>query len=70
MPTLNRSTLDAVAWGLVGGLSFLVFVTGYEIATGFRAGLPVKFGVALVVTVLAAAASALIASRLRENERA
>ncbi|HKJ59583.1 MAG TPA: hypothetical protein VKA37_10145 [Halobacteriales archaeon] len=70
MPTLNRPTLDAVAWGFVGGLSFLVLLTGYELATDFRASLAVKFGVALVVTVLAAAASALIASRLRENERA
>jgi len=68
--TLNRSNLDAVAWGLVGGLAFLVLVTGYELATGFRAGLAVKFGVALLVTVLAAVTSALIASRLRENERA
>ena len=39
---------DAVVWGLVGGLSFLVLLTGYELATGFRASLVAKFGVALL----------------------
>mgnify|MGYP007065673602 CR=1 FL=1 len=66
----NRSTLDATVWGLVGGLSFLVLFTGYELATGFRSSPLVKFGVALFVAAVAALASAMIASRLRENERA
>ena len=65
---------DAVVWGLVGGLSFLVLLTGYELATGWRASWLVKLGVALLVTVVATVASALIERRLRgrrrENERA
>jgi len=63
-------SLDAVVWGLVGGLSFLVILTGYELATGFRASLVTKFGVAVLVTVGAAGASATLAARLRENESA
>ena len=70
----DRERLDAVAWGLVGGLSFLVLLTGYELATGFRVGLGLKLGVALLVTVVAALGGAYIASRARarrrENERA
>ena len=61
---------DAVIWGLVGGLSFLVLLTGYELATDFRASLVAKFGVAVLVTVGAAVASAVLAARLRENESA
>ena len=68
---MNR---DVVVWGLVGGLSFLVLLTGYELATGWRASWLVKFGVAALVTVAATAASALVERRLRgrrrENERA
>ena len=68
---MNR---DALVWGLVGGLSFLVLLSGYELASGYRASLVVKFGVALLVTLVASAGSALIASRMRgrrrENERA
>jgi hypothetical protein len=63
-------TRDVVVWGLVGGLSFLVLLTGYELATGFRARLEVKAGVAVLVTVGATVASAALATRLRENESA
>jgi len=61
---------DALVWGVVGGLSFLVLITGYELATGWRAGLAVKVGVALLVAVVATLASATIGARLRENESA
>lgn len=68
---MNR---DAVVWGLVGGLSFLVLITGYELATGWRTSWLVKFGVAVLVTATATGASALVERRLRgrrrENERA
>lgn len=64
---MNR---DDVVWGLVGGLSFLVLLTGYELVSGWRAGLAVKFGIALLVMVVAAVASATFARRLRENESA
>ena len=69
--SVNR---DAVVWGLVGGLSFLVLVTGYELATGWRVSWSVKLGVAVLVAVLATIASTLVERRLRglrrENERA
>ena len=70
----NAFDRDAIVWGLVGGLSFLVLLTGYELSSGWRANLLVKFGVAALVTVAATVGSALIARRMRgrrrENERA
>ena len=64
---MNR---DDAVWGLVGGLAFLVLLSGYELATGYRAPLPVKGGVAVVVTLLAAGLAGVIGARLRENESA
>ena len=64
---MNR---DDVVWGLVGGLSFLVLLTGYELVSGWRADLVVKFGLAMLVTLAATAVSAAFARRLRENESA
>jgi hypothetical protein len=40
---------DRLAWGVVGALSFLVLVQGYELAVGLRLGYTSKLGVALVV---------------------
>jgi hypothetical protein len=46
-PQVKRSLL----WGLVGGLSFLVLLQGYEIATDRLVDWSVKLGVAAVVCV-------------------
>ncbi|WP_246045657.1 hypothetical protein [Halorussus ruber] len=41
----------SLLWGLVGLFAFLVALQGYELATGYRYALTVKFGVALAVGV-------------------
>ena len=41
----------ALVWGLVGGLSFLVFLQGYELLTPERVSPLVKGAVAVFVTV-------------------
>lgn len=48
---------DSVAWGLVGGLAFLVLAQGYELAVGLPVGFLTKLGIAAVVTVVAAVAA-------------
>jgi len=53
---------EDVVWGLVGGLSFLVLITAYELLTRTRASLVVTLGVAVAVGVVVAVASAVIAS--------
>ncbi|NIW29157.1 MAG: hypothetical protein GWN07_18345, partial [Actinobacteria bacterium] len=40
---------DRLAWGLVGALSFLVLVQGYELAVGLPVGLLPKLAVAALV---------------------
>jgi len=54
-----------VLWGVVGGLSFLVLLQGYELVTGYRAPLVVKFGLAVAVAVISTALTATVAERLR-----
>ncbi|PSQ60152.1 MAG: hypothetical protein BRD23_02805 [Halobacteriales archaeon SW_9_67_25] len=56
-------------WGVIGGLSFLVLVQGYELAVGTRLGMTVKAGVALVVAALAAVLTHLARPRIDGNER-
>ena len=62
---MRRRYLDTVVWGLVGGLTFLVAIQGFELASGTRLTLLVKFGVAAVVTV----AAALLAHAVRRRQR-
>lgn len=57
-------------WGVIGGLSFLVLVQGYELAAGTRVGVALKAGVALVVAAAAALLTHFVRPRLRANERA
>ena len=52
-------------WGVVGGLSFLGLLQGYELITGYRAPLIVKFGLAAVVVVVSTGLTATVAERLR-----
>lgn len=57
-------------WGVVGGLSFLVLVQGYELAAGTRVGVASKAGVALAVAALAALLTHVARPRVHGNERA
>jgi ABC-type transporter Mla subunit MlaD len=56
----------SLLWGVVGVLAFLVLVQGYELWTGYRYSLGVKFGVALGVGAGATVTSYLAAGRLFE----
>ena len=48
MDPIRKSSL---LWGLVGGLSFLVLLQGYELLSTERVDWLVKLGVALVVII-------------------
>ena len=60
---------NSLLWGLVGALSFLVLIQGYELIAGDPVGLGTKFGVAAAVGLGATAATRTLASRVPiENE--
>jgi hypothetical protein len=65
---LDRRT--AVVWGVVGGLSYLVLLQGYELASAMAVDPLVKFGTALMVTVGATILSTVVGPRLTENVNA
>ncbi|WP_247005672.1 hypothetical protein [Halorientalis litorea] len=52
---MERRTKRSLLWGVVGALSFLVLLQGYELVTGEFVDVPVKFGTALAVLVGATA---------------
>ena len=54
----------ALLWGLVGALSFLVLVQGYELLAEPGVGVPAKVGVALAVGLAATAATYVLQGRL------
>ena len=56
---------ESVVWGLVGGLSFLVLVQGYELLTPEQVEPVVKGGVALVVTAAGTVLARFVEPRLR-----
>jgi len=58
----------SLAWGLVGGLSFLVLLQGYELLTPACVDFLVKGGVALAVTVGATILTAVVGPRLRGRQ--
>jgi hypothetical protein len=64
-PQLRRSAL----WGLIGGLSFLVLLQGYELVTTERVDWLVKLGVAGAVVVGATALTYAAARRPTRNEQ-
>jgi len=64
-PRLKRSAL----WGLVGGLSFLVLLQGYELVTTERVDWLVKLGVAAAVVVGATVLTYAAARRSIRNEQ-
>ncbi|MFB6140979.1 MAG: hypothetical protein ABEJ26_11140 [Halosimplex sp.] len=53
-PPLSPATRSSLLWGVVGGLSFLVLVQGYELLAEVPVGLGAKFGIAALVAVGAA----------------
>ena len=61
---MNRRTRESLLWGVVGALSFLVLVQGYELLTEAAVTVGVKAGVALLVGVAAAVGSHLARDRL------
>lgn len=61
---MNHRYRDALLWGIVGALSFLVAIQGYELLADRRVDLLVKFGVALLVGVVAAVTTGLLQRRL------
>ena len=60
---MERRTRRSLLWGIVGALSFLVLLQGYELVTGELVDVPVKFGTALVVLVGATAITYLVGGR-------
>ncbi|MEF8825806.1 MAG: hypothetical protein V5A27_05620 [Halapricum sp.] len=65
---MNRQRRAAVLWGVVGTLTFLVAIQGYELLTDRRVDLLVKFGVALLVGVVATVTTRLLEPRLSPDE--
>ena len=61
---------DRLAWGLVGGLSFLVLVQGYELAVGLPVGFPTKLGVAGLVAAVTLALVPAVDRRVGQDGRA
>jgi len=60
---------DALLWGLVGALSFLVLAQGYRLVTDQGPSTWMLLGVALVVWAVASVGSAVLASRLDRKRR-
>ena len=59
----------SLLWGLIGGLSFLVLLQGYELVSAARVDWLVKFGVALAVVVGAAVLSYAYQKRAKPKGR-
>jgi uncharacterized membrane protein YeiB len=66
--TVNRRQKSSLLWGVIGGLSFLVLLQGYELVAGPRVDLGVKFGVAVLVFVGATALSYWWGRRLAKGQ--
>jgi len=61
---------SSLLWGLVGALAFLVLVQGYRLFGGtLTVGFLTLGGVALVVGVIAAAVTHVLAPRIHGNGR-
>ena len=65
---MNTRTKESLLWGVVGTLSFLVLIQGYELFTDATITLGVKAGVALLVGGGAAVVTHLARDQLLENE--
>lgn len=61
---------SSLLWGLVGVLSFLVVVQGYDLfVPAFRASIGLRAGMAVAVGVLTAALSYVLEGRLDQKGR-
>jgi hypothetical protein len=65
MPSRVR---EALGWGLVGALAFLVLALAYQLLADDGIALPVLLGTAVVVGVVTMGLSYAVATRLRGNE--
>jgi len=59
---------DSLVWGVVGGLSFLVLLQGYELFSGTRVTVVAKAGVAVAVVAGATVLSYAVRDHLPGNE--
>jgi uncharacterized membrane protein YeiB len=64
---MDERTKSSLLWGLVGGLSFLVLLQGYELATVERVDWLVKIIVAVLVVAGATAVSYIYHDRAGPN---
>ncbi|WP_276299486.1 hypothetical protein [Halorussus lipolyticus] len=62
--TVRPRVKASLLWGLVGLFAFLVALQGYELATGYRYPVGVKFGTALAVGLGASGLAYLAEGRL------
>ena len=69
--SLTPVVKSSLLWGVVGALSFLVLIQGYELVTDQRISFLVKFGVALLVGAVAGGSTYAVQGRIpAENESA
>lgn len=66
---MNPLTKASALWGVVGLLSFLVLIQGYELASGTLVDWRVKAVVAVVVAIAAAFATRHSQRRIGPDER-
>ncbi len=65
---MHTRTKSAVLWGLVGALSFLVLLQGYEVIVDASTPLVITAAVTVVIGVLAAGLSYVVEGRLRFDD--
>ncbi|WP_276273761.1 hypothetical protein [Haloarcula litorea] len=65
---MDPATKSSLLWGVVGALSFLVLVQGYELFAGVGVAVTAKAGVALAVGAAAALLTHVARDRLPGNE--
>ncbi|QSG10663.1 putative membrane protein [Halapricum desulfuricans] len=66
---MDRTHRAAVLWGVIGTLSFLVLLQGYELLADRRVDLLVKFGVAVGVGAVTTAVTQGVQTRLSAEPR-
>jgi hypothetical protein len=62
---MESAVKASLLWGLVGALSFLVLVQGYQIVAGEFVGFTILIGVTAAVGVASAAATHVLRPRVR-----
>ncbi|WP_018256919.1 hypothetical protein [Halomicrobium katesii] len=66
---MDDRTRESLLWGVVGTLSFLVLVQGYELLAAATVTVGVKAGVALVVGVTTTTVTTVARDRLLDARR-